>query len=505
MKNYPRVFSHPTRNKALLFLAGCIIACLTGCGGGSISPSPGPNLTGNTSVTLLATSTANNKLSKFGMDINSITLTNAAGGVVSMPATPQDRTQFISVNGTAEPLLTVSVPQGIYVSATASIGSSGFVCVYLNPSTGGLEDAYFSYGYTLPSQVTVNLPAPITITGTAEGLALDLQVAQSATWTPGSCSQAPNPNAQNSYTITPTFNLTPVTIAAQPTNSTNGKSAGLLGLIASVDASSTSFNVVTEGGPFIPQGTYGPNWSISTSSNTVYQGVAGFSQLAVGMPVDMDVALQADGSLLATRVAVYDTDTTNLTMIFGPLQFKDEYVPELANFGVNSQGYKSLAGGYDYSFSNATFLTSGQFTNLQSLPFTASFTAANMVAGQNVFISTHTLTVPGGYPYIPATTMTLLPQTLNGTVSAIGSSGNFTTYTITLASYDLFPALAVQPGQTTLLTNPSQVVVYADNNTQMLNTNPIAVGSVVRFYGLVFNDNDTLRMDCAQILDGVSE
>lgn len=503
MKIYPRFFSL-VRNKALAFLAGCTIAFLVGCGGGSVSSGSGSNLTGSTSVTLLATSTANNKLSKFGMDINSITLTSAAGGMVSLTASPQDNADFIHLNGTAEPLLTVSVPQGIYVSATASIGSSGFVCVYLNPSTGGLEDAYFSYGYTLPSQVMVNLPAPITITGTAMGLALDLQVAQSATWTPGSCSQAPNPNAQNSYTITPTFNLTPVTIAAQPTNSTNGKASGLLGLIASVDASGTSFNVVTEVGPFI-YGSYGPNWSVSTSGNTVYQWIAGFSQLAAGMPVDMDVALQADGSLLATRVAVYDTDTSNLTMIFGPLQFKDEHVPELANFGVNSQGYKSLAGGYDYSYSNTTFLTSGQFTNLQSLPFAASFTGANMVTGQNVFISTHTLTVPGGYPYIPATTMTLLPQTLNGTVSAIGSDGGFTTYTITLAPYDLFPALAVQSGQTTLLTNPSQVVVYADSNTQMLNTNPIAVGNVVRFYGLVFNDNGTLRMDCAEVLDGVPE
>jgi len=39
----------------------------------------------------------------------------------------------------------------------------------------------------------------------------------------------------------------------------------------------------------------------------------------------------------------------------------------------------------------------------------------------------------------------------------------------------------------------------------MLNSAPIAAGSVVRFYGLIFNDNGALRMDCAQILDGVSQ
>ena len=31
------------------------------------------------------------------------------------------------------------------------------------------------------------------------------------------------------------------------------------------------------------------------------------------------------------------------------------------------------------------------------------------------------------------------------------------------------------------------------------------VAPVVRFYGLVFNDNGTLRMDCAQAMDGVAE
>jgi hypothetical protein len=62
----------------------------------------------------------------------------------------------------------------------------------------------------------------------------------------------------------------------------------------------------------------------------------------------------------------------------------------------------------------------------------------------------------------------------------------------------------VQQGQTTLLNNPSQVEVYVDSNTQMLNTQALAPGSILLFYGLVFNDNGTLRMDCAQVNDGVT-
>jgi len=98
-----------------------------------------------------------------------------------------------------------------------------------------------------------------------------------------------------------------------------------------------------------------------------------------------------------------------------------------------------------------------------------------------------------------------MPQTINGMVTASGSEGSFTTYTISLAPYDLIPNLAVQPGQTNLLTNPSTVVVYMDSSTQLLNTKQLALGSVVRFNGLLFNDNGTLRMDVAQVNDGVTQ
>lgn len=187
------------------------------------------------------------------------------------------------------------------------------------------------------------------------------------------------------------------------------------------------------------------------------------------------------------------------------------YAPtqEFSIVGREQQGYLNESenayyfGSLPLSFGNAAFQIAGELTNLQNLPYPASFTASNMVAGQNVYITTHALSA-ADLP-TPATSITLAPQTINGTVSAIGSEGGFTTYTVTLASYDLFPALALQPYQSALLTSPNTVVVYADANTQMLNTNPIAVGGVARFYGLVFNDNGTLRMDCAQINDGVAE
>jgi hypothetical protein len=173
--------------------------------------------------------------------------------------------------------------------------------------------------------------------------------------------------------------------------------------------------------------------------------------------------------------------------------------------GVEGQGLISTGVIENFSFGATTFQISGQLTNLRSLPFAATFNASNMVPGQNVLFSTHALSVQGGPTYAPATTATLVPQTINGTVTAVSMSGGFTTYTVGLLSYDLFPDLAVQPGQTSLLSNPNTVIVYADSNTQLLNSEPIAPGSLIRFNGLVFNDSGTLSMDCAQINDGVAE
>ena len=245
---------------------------------------------------------------------------------------------------------------------------------------------------------------------------------------------------------------------------------------------------------------------VAADSNTVYQGIGSFSALAVGMLLDMDGAIQSDGSLLATRIAAYDSAAVNV--MTGPLLFLDSSVPDFYNLGREQQGQNYSVQGQDigiYSFSDSTvFQTSGQFSNVANLPFDASFNGSNMVSGQNVSVYSGVLTAYYGGQYDASTTITLMPQTIDGAVVDSSQEGNFTVYSVSLAPYDLFPTLAAQPGQASVLANPGEVEIYVDSDTQMLNTQPLAAGSTLRFYGLVFNDNGTLRMDCAQVSDGVA-
>ena len=467
-------------------------AATLGCGsGGMTSLSTAPALSGNTMVMVQLSSTGNDQLSQYNIGLSSFALTSQSGKSVSLFSTITSPTpplgEFMHLNGPVEPLLTATVPQDVYTTATATLsGAGGFACVSQIP--GAVQTSFFGP----PQSVTITLPSPITVTGRAMALSLDLQVSQSATFS--SC------NLQGAtYTNTPTFTLVPVVLSSQPTNVENGKQNGIEGLVASVTSSGSGFTMVTPDGIRL---------SVTTGGSTVYQGVSGQSALVAGMPIEMDTAIQGDGSLLATRVEVEDTNTNTVSVMTGPLLIVADSQPTFTMLARQQQGYLFagvVSGPADFSFSNATFKISGQFANLQNLPFPATFTGATMFDGQNVYVSSHATTISGGPTYVPLSTITLMPQTINGTVSAVGSDGAFTTYTVTLASYDLIPNLAVQPGQTTVLTDPSNVVVYVDSNTQTLNSTPLAAGSLLRFNGLLFNDNGTLRMDCGQVNDGVAE
>lgn len=466
---------------------------LASCGGGSSSPAPSPQPMQNGAVTILLSSRGNDRLSQYIVTVGSLTLMNQSGLGVDVFVQPQSA-EFMHLNGGTEPVLTATVPQDVYVSASANVTYAQFTCVTLT-STGGLYTDTFASN---SPNATVKLPAPIRIAGPNATLLLELQVSESEQYTTCDGSTLP-PGTIQAFSVTPSFNLTTASLSTQPTNSANGKSTSLAGLVSSIGTMQGEFAVTTD---------YGVVWNVSAASSTVFQGIPTLSSLAAGMPVDMDVDIQPDGSLVATRVAVVDTDTTSLSTFRGPLGFVDQAASILDIGPLEDQGqYLTIAGTLlgmmPMNFAGAAFNISGRFANLQQLPFNGSFTAANMVAGQNVYITNHMLyfVAPNNDP---ATTITLMPQTVNGTVVGIASSGGFTTYTVELAAYDAFPTLSVQPAQTTLLQNPGTIIVYADGSTQMLNTTAATIGSVLRFNGLVFNDNGTLRMDCAEIQDGVA-
>jgi hypothetical protein len=142
---------------------------------------------------------------------------------------------------------------------------------------------------------------------------------------------------------------------------------------------------------------------------------------------------------------------------------------------------------------------------LQSLPFTPSFSSSAFVLGANFSTFSDGDRDSQGEPY--ATTVTLAPQTIDGTVTSMSTLNGFSVYTVALAPYDLIPTLQQNlalpsPNQ---INSPNTVTVYADSNTQILTFASIGQGSLMRFRGVIFYDSGAARMDCQEILDGVTE
>jgi len=460
----------------------------TSCGSGNSAQAK----PGNTQVTVAVSGTGNDQLAYFDLVLNSLTLTDKSGNTASLVLSPQGF-EFVQRNGQLTPAFTATVQQDTYVSATATVGSAEFGCVFYTPDQY-LTSSTYSYGYTPDNQVTVNLSAPLTVSGTNMGLVVNLDTLQSASF-PSNCW-----DEGASWSITPTFDIAPFELSVQPTNPSNGKVLSLNGEISAISASGTSFTLTaTEASA--PASTV----TIATSNNTVYQGVSNFSALTVGSFVNLDGALQADSSVTASRIAVAYPSAVDT--VIGPDIYVSGAEPALYIEGYDQQGAdyatEYFIGAQPFSFDSAVFQISGQLSNLGSLPFVPSFTSANIVPGQNVYLSSPALTGSSN-PYTELNAITLIPQTINGTITSSGTSGSFSEYSVSLQAYDLFPNLAVQPGQQTLLNDPSDVEVYVDSNTQLLNKTQLGVGGTYRFYGLIFNDNGTLRMDCAQINDGVA-
>jgi hypothetical protein len=475
------------RNSALarpVCIMVAVAGLMTGCGS-SNNPAPQPTTpppAATTAVTLALSSTANDQLTEFDIGLQGISLTSASGRKVSIFS--QSRwAEFIHVNGPIVPLVTATIPQDSYTAATVTVGGAAFTCITLG-SAGNLIDSTFAYGQTPTADVTITLPSPIVVSGDSMGLTLDMQIGQSASGTCG------NPNA--SYAITPTFTLS--------AGSSDATIRGVDGQVTALDSDAGGFEL-TLPNLWYTQPTQPLTLHVRIDSATLWQGVTGFTALHAGTFVDFDGAIQADGSVAASRVAVLDPAAVDVQR--GPLLFVSNTAPILYMYPLQQQGKDLRIDTTNANFGNSTFAISAQFSNLQALPFTASFTAANMVPGQNVYISSPTYLTRGSYNAL-ATTTTLMPQTVNGTVSGVSSSGGFTVYSVSLASYDLFPLLATQPGQTTLLSDPGTIEVYVDANTVTATPSAPALGDTLRFYGLVFNDHGTLRMDCAQVLAGAS-
>ena len=464
----------------LVSLLTLVLGLTTGCAANSIakpetsaaSANCVTKAGANVQVPLLITSDAAlGSLLAFEMKLDSVTLTGSCGNTVALLDQPLT-VEWTHVNGSSEPLLIATIPADTYTAATVTYENPNIA--YLWPTKTDFVSNEVTTGMVSGQ---VQFASPITIGTSASSILLDTLLTQ--------------PIAINSKTdtVSPAFQITQQQVAANPTIDTNGKS-GLRGLAASV--SSTTAGAPLDEVTVLNQA--GVSLSIAANSSTQYQGVTGLAGLPAGTPVDLDVATQPDGSLLATRVQV--ENPAALGAWVGPLVAtypqgaSEEVVPrqweESSNTTqsyANFPSYFALTGGTQYKMY-------GGAIDLVNLPFAPRFASFEDTAlGQGLSVSYATQQAAASQSLTQAQTTTLIPRNFSGTVSAVENDGSSVMYTLTLGSGDLL----------NVINGVSSLTVYTNNGTQMETTEPLALGSAVNMHGLLFNDGGTLKLVCDQV------
>ncbi len=471
------------RQRALQITSACLaftlISALSGCGGGSnagtTGTNPSPTPAAKTAVQVNMGDSPSDWMLAFSMNITSMSLTGSNGSAAvvstSMPM------EMMHLMGTMQPLAMINAPQGTYTGASITIGSA--IVMYMDPTTKAPVQATISG----PMTGTINFSSPITVGSTPMAMGFDLDLASSVTM-----------GTNGSLGMNPVFHVTSGTQGSgNPMDFADGGIQQMMGSVSSVSGSSFTMSSMQAA----------QNFTFMTNSSTVFDGTS-MSTMASGMGVIVDATLQSDGSLMATRVqsmmgsggvmgggiitAITGQPPTSLTMV----------MQNGAGTGMMSS-YFAAGATIDLSGST-TYEIDEDGMDMSGLPFTPTFDANHIYAGQSVMPISSSGMMSGGMGggmmggsslagTITASEVLLEPQGLAGTSTAAINSSATTSFTLTLPSDSAF----------TTLTGVTKVTIFQQPQTTVTGSAPIASGSSVHAFGLLFFDAGQWKMVASRI------
>ncbi len=441
---------------AVLVTTGLVIA---GC---SSTGTIANNITAaTTAVPVTITDAPSDQVVAASLTLTSIVLTDSSGKTASILSAPFTF-EAAHLDAVQEPLFTPAIPEDTYKSVLLTYSNAQVA--YIDSTT---KQVVLTTAALANNTQTITFATPITVGNTRTSLLVDYLVANSVAI------------SGTSVTVTPAFHIAAVPIPPQPTNGTNGLLCGIKGKVTALG--SNSFTLTNQEGIAL---------AINVNTNTQYQGLSGFSALAVNALVEVDVQIQSDGSFLALRVEQQVPPNATAALLVGPvtavtgspatsftLMVRQKIGPAPTATPVEADTI-TVNG-------STNFVLPGRFSTLTAgtPPFTPTFSAATLFAGQAVAVATNGVSGNAA----TATTVAMAPQTIEGTLTGelaptcLPCWGQFT---LTLPAGNW---LATLTGQT-------KVTVYSNGNLQSIAVNPVVVGGTVRFNGFLFKVNGSLIM-----------
>lgn len=473
--NQENVKRHSLRSIVTISMALAIIGGLVACGGGNTGPAPvtTPTSAAKTVVQVNMGDAPADWMLAFSMNINSLALTGSNGTINAVSS--GTTMEMMHLMGTMQPLALVSAPQGTYTSASISISSA--TVMYMDPVTKSVVHKTI----TGPISATITFTSPIAVGSTPMAIGFDLDLANSVTM-----DSSGNPK------MNPVFH---VTSGMQGTGNaldpSNGGIQHMMGAVSSTSGNSFSMTSIQAAQAF----------TFATNSSTSFDNITSMSMMTSGMLVFVDASMQPDGSLMATKVqsmmnAGGVMSSGVITSVTGlPATQLMMVAQNGAGTGMMSSAF--AAGASVNMSANAVFQINQGETDLSNLPFTMTFDARHIYAGQSVMpVSSSGMGtssgVMGGNPMagtIASTGVTLEPQGLSGVLATAITSVSRTSFMLALPSDCAF----------TTLTGATSITVYQQPGTIISGTLPIAGGATVHVFGLLSMDAGQWKMVAARI------
>lgn len=433
------------------------IVALAGCGTASVP--------GDSQVSVFLRADAPGQPMSFTVTVTDISLVNEQGAISHLLAAPQTL-EGIHADGLLVPLASIDLKQDTYQSASITYEATAisFVQGGSLPTTQIYEDLYVN-GSTASSPVTIS--APLVVSSSSSNIILSLDVGSSYV-----------SNQDGSVSVTPKFSATQANMI---TGSGSGLYfADLVATVESVSDNTMTLNTID-----------GATITVGLSQQTEYDGDTSAALIQVGSIVDLDCQLNADGRIAATRVESDSQSSPDI--VAGPLVPLSSGATGIAiyprqQYGQDFPSVIPVSVGIDAEITSSTlWLIEGSLPPTGTLPFSPQFGPANYSFAQNIAIlgsfsnSTGIIGSPGK--------IILLPQVVTGTVTNITNINSATQLTISLEANDYFGNLT---GQT-------QVAVYVLPSTNLSSGSLPQIGSQVRCYGFVFDDNGVYRVVCKSL------
>ena len=457
---------------------------LAGCGSGSSPASSTPSSGSSAATTAVQVNVGDSPsdwILAFTMNIGSMSLTGSNGSAtVVSSSTP---VEMMHLMGAMQPLAMIAAPQGSYTGASITISSA--TVMYMDPKTKTLLQA------TLPGPFSASIPFgnSVTLGSTPMAMGFDLDLANSVTAASG-----------GGLAFQPVFHATAGTQGSgNPMDWTDGGIQQMMGAVTAVAGSSFTMTSLQASQSF----------TFQTNSSTSFSGGMGggssMSAMSSGMLVVVDAEMQADGSLLATDVrqmmgsggamgggivtAITGQPPSSLTMVMQN------------GSGVGMMGSFFAAGATVNLSSSTTYAIDRDQMDISGLPFTPAFDASHLYVGQAVMpVSTGGMMSGSGMGSgmmggaaqagtFNASELLLEPQGLMGTTGAGVSSGSTAAFTLTLPADSAF----------TTLTGATAVTIYPQSQMILTGSSPIASGTSVHVFGLLFFDNGQWKMAASRM------